>query len=325
LTSPPRVTIAIVTYNSARHVEACLTGVARQSYPSLEVFVVDNASTDDTVPRVREAAQSLKLVENDVNRGFAAAHNQAIRLATGEYYLSLNPDVVLNGSFVAEVVRAAESDPATGSVTGKLIRSPRVIDSTGIYMTPNVRHLDRGSEEQDRGQYERCQYVFGASGAAAFYRRQMLQDVAIDDEFFDEDFFVYREDADLAWRAQLLGWRAIYTPHAVATHERRVVPERRKSLPPELNMHSVKNRFLMRLKNQSIREWLSLPLGFVRDLQVIGYVLLVERTSLPGLLFVVRHVRRIRWKRNQIAARRTASAAEMLRWFKTTPVAFDVT
>ena len=77
----------------------------------------------------------------------------------------------------------------------------------------------------------------------------MIDDIAVDDEFFDPDFFVYREDADVAWRAQLMGWRCIYTPHARGYHVRNVLPGNRRALPPAINMHSVKNRFLMRMKN----------------------------------------------------------------------------
>ncbi len=88
----------------------------------------------------------------------------------------------------------------------------QIIDSTGIYFLPNLRHLDRGAGELDHGQFERMEYVFGATGAAALYRRSMVDDVSVNGEFFDEQFFAYREDADLAWRAQLMGWRCVYTP-----------------------------------------------------------------------------------------------------------------
>ena len=91
-----------------------------------------------------------------------------------------------------------------------------VFDSTGIYMTPNLRHLDRGSRIPDKGQYDRSEYVFGGTGAACLYRRAMIDDISIRNEFFDADFFAYREDADVAWRAQLLGWRCLYNPLAVA-------------------------------------------------------------------------------------------------------------
>ena len=196
------------------------------------------------------------LIYNDRNVGFAAGQNQAIRAAKGEWLLCLNPDVLLADDFVRCLIEAGEAHPEAGSICGKLLRwdpvhephQTRIIDSTGIYFTRNMRHLDRGAEETDVGQYDRAQYVFGATGAAAMFRRAFVEAVSVDGEFFDEEFFSYREDADLAWRAQVMGWKCVYTPAAVAWHVRRVTPERREQLPLVINWHSMKNRFLMRGK-----------------------------------------------------------------------------
>ena len=139
------------------------------------------------------------------------------------------------------------------------------MDSTGIYFTPMLRHLDRGSQEVDNGHYLNFEYVFGATAAAALYRREMIDDISIHGEFFDSDFFVYREDADVAWRAQLLGWSCLYTPHARGYHVRNVLPGNRRALPAAINMHSVKNRFLMRIKNMTgdlyRRNWFSITVA----------------------------------------------------------------
>ena len=324
------VSVVVVTYNSETDIADCLASIRRQSYTPLETLVIDNDSSDATVDVVQCSRTPLRFIKNDSNRGFAAAHNQGIRLTRGELYLALNPDVVMTERFIEELVRGMEVAPTVGAVTGKLLRpageqGPRLIDTTGIYMTPSLRHLDRGSGEPDLEQYERPQFVFGASGAAAFYRRRMLEDVAVEGEYFDEDFFAYREDADLAWRAQLLGWKTLYVPRAVATHKRRVLPERRRSLPAVINMHSVKNRFLLRLKNQTLLEFVALCLpALFRDAQVIVYVVLFERSSLPGLLFVLSHIRQIWSKRRRIMKRRRTPARTMLRWFSYKPVAFDL-
>jgi hypothetical protein len=163
--------------------------------------------------------------------------------------LTLNPDVLVEPGFLRALVEAGETDPGTGTVCGKLraigpgfvpLDSPR-IDSTGIYFTPALRHFDRGWHEPDLDSYNQPEYVFGATAAAALYRRRMIEDVSIDGAFFDPDFFVYREDADVAWRAQLLGWRCLYTPGALAYHVRTLNPWNRRSVPAALNMHSVKN------------------------------------------------------------------------------------
>ena len=323
------VSVVVVTYNSAPVIETCLESIHTQTYRALEILIIDNASTDQTARLVADTDLSPRLIENEANVGFAAAHNQGIRLSRGAYYLALNPDVVMAKDFVDRLVSAARTNPGVGSVSGKLVRPETgrgapLLDSTGIYMTPALRHLDRGSGELDHGQFDRRQYVFGASGAAALYRRAMLDDIAFDGQYFDEDFFVYREDADLAWRAQLRGWSCLYTPDAIAHHERRVVPERRRELPEAINRHSVKNRFLLRINNVSFLEFLALFVPIlVRDLCVFGYVLLVERSSLPGLWFIVQNLARLLKKRRAILSRRTASRRELLRWFRFRPVAFE--
>jgi GT2 family glycosyltransferase len=220
-------------------------------------------------------------------------------------------------------------DPKIGTVCGKLLTirasfdlpDKPLVDSTGIYFTPMLRHLDRGSQEVDNGHYLNHEFVFGATAAAALYRRQMIDDIAVDDEFFDPDFFVYREDADVAWRAQLMGWRCIYTPHARGYHVRNVLPGNRRALPSVINMHSVKNRFLMRMKNISgdlyLRNWFSIT---VRDLAVVGCCLLWEHSSLKAFWFLAKNWKRVMAKRKLIQEQRQVSTEEIAAWFSYKPV-----
>src|SRR6516225_4891193 len=265
-----RVSVTIVTYNSGRFIKRCLESVLAQRYANKEIIVVDNASTDGTVDILEQFEDRCQIVYNDENIGFAAAQNQAIARGAGEWVLTLNPDVLLLPNFIQAMIEAGQFDSKVGTVCGKLLTirasfdlpDKPLVDSTGIYFTPTLRHLDRGSQEVDNGHYLRFEYVFGATAAAALYRRAMIEDISIQGEFFDPDFFVYREDADVAWRAQLMGWRCIYTPMARGYHVRNVLPGNRRALPPEINMHSVKNRFLLRIKNMTadlyFRNWFSI-------------------------------------------------------------------
>jgi len=322
------VSVLIVTWNSAQFLENCFASIDRQEYRDFEVVVVDNGSTDATCDLLRTRETKWRVIYNTENVGFAAGQNQAMRAAQGDWLLCLNPDVLLADDFIARLLDAVSLHAEAGAICGKLLRwnpqsegaRTRTIDSTGIYFTRNMRHLDRGAEELDEGQYDRVQWVFGATGAAAMFRRPFVEAVSIDGEFFDEDFFSYREDADLAWRAQLMGWKCLYVPAAVAWHVRRVTPERREQLPHEINWHSVKNRFLMRGKNASGGLCWSLfwPVAR-RDLMIFGYAVLRDWRLLSALLYPLRNFGRVRHKRRIIQSRRRVSDGRLLWWFSDTP------
>ena len=323
------VSVTLVTYNSGRFIRRCLESVLQQDHSPLEVIVIDNASTDGTADILEQFEDQCDIHYNEENIGFAAAQNQAIAISSGEWVLALNPDVLLLKNFVPELVSAGSLDHKVGSVCGKLLSinasfdlpEEQLVDSTGIYFTPMLRHLDRGSQKPDNGHYQNLEYVFGATAAAALYRRKMIDDIAIQGEFFDEDFFVYREDADVAWRAQLLGWRCLYTPLACGYHVRSVLPGKRRALPAEINMHSVKNRFLMRIKNMTTdlyrRNWVAIT---ARDLLVIGACLLREHSSLKAFGFVLRYWKSTLAKRREIMSRRRIADADLASWFSFQPM-----
>jgi GT2 family glycosyltransferase len=334
LGSAALVSVTIVTHNSESTLMRCLDSVLAQDWPALEVIVVDNDSRDATRQILAGYASGrVRVAYNGVNRGFAAGQNQALLQARGEWLLVLNPDVLLTPTFVSALMETARTDADLGTICGKLRRAlpdleipaQAQMDSAGMYFTPTLRHFDRGMHEPDRGAYEQPAYVFGATGAAALYRRRMVEDVSIGGEFFDEDFFFSREDADVSWRAQLLGWKCLYTPQALAYHVRRVFPGVRPLLPEFVNRHSVKNRFLMRMKNATGSLYLrnSLP-ATVRDVGILLYCLVRERSSLSAFSFVIRNWSRVMAKRREIQQRRRVSEAYMQRWFRFRPVAVPV-
>ena len=319
------VSVTIVTYNSGRFIKRCLESVLAQKYPNREIIVIDNNSTDGTVDILEQFEDRCTVVYNPENIGFAAAQNQAIAISNGDWVMTLNPDVLLLPNFIQSLVDAGEVDAKIGTVCGKLlamtatfdIPARPLVDSTGIYFNPMLRHLDRGSQEVDNGHYLKHEYVFGATAAAALYRREMIEHISFDGEFFDSDFFVYREDADVAWRGRLFGWRALCAPDAVAYHVRTVTPERRRKLPAAINMHSVKNRFLLRLKNEGL--YLAIrnaPFELTRDAMVLGAALTIERTSLPAFGWLFRNRRRIFEKRKAIQRRRRVSDLQLAEWFR---------
>ena len=336
------VTVVLITWNSAACLRRCLEGIAGQTHPDLELIHVDNASADDCVARVRERFPDARQIVNAANRGFAAAANQAIRITRGDFVALCNPDAFLTPDYLANIVAAFDSTGESfGAATGTLVRGrgndiepTTEIDSLGIRMTRSGRHFDitvcrpalvcgpaLAGRPAEAGPHTKTgphtNEVFGVSGAAAVYRKTFINSVTINDEFFDEDFFAYREDADVAWRGRLFGWRAMHVPEAIAYHVRAVTPERRRTLPPLINMHSVKNRFLLRLKNEGL--YLAIrnaPFELTRDAMVIGAALTIERSSLPALAWLWRNRGRILEKRRAIQRRRRVSDRELAKWFR---------
>jgi GT2 family glycosyltransferase len=330
LSSRVDTSVLMVTWNSAAVLPASLAGLAASDPSPSELVVLDNASGDHSVAIVEEFARGgpfpIRIIRSDQNIGFAAGMNRAIKAATAPSVLLLNPDVRVAPSMVGRLHDAMTTAPESVYAVGpKLLRASGsdltatdIIDSTGIQMTRDGRHFDRGAGERDVGQFDNPEDVFGISGAAILLRKAILEREEVDGEIFDEDFFAYREDADLAWRMRGFGYRAVYEPSAVGHHLRHVTPERRRSLSAAINRHSVKNRFLLRIHHAD-RGWLRAfgMRSLVRDLLVIAACLTIERSSLPGLAWVLKHARKHLRRRAEIMARRKVRSEHLRQWFTT--------
>ncbi len=324
--TPLPVAVLMVTHDSASDLPAGLAAVGELRPPPAELVVVDCASSDASVAAARRAAPAtlpLRLEALSENRGFAGGMNRAIALSTAPYLLTLNADACLAPNFLAALVARLE-DPRlarVAAVTGRLVRSgppesaPH-LDACGMKLSWTWRHFDRGSGEPDRGQYGAPARVFGATGAATLWRRAALDDVAIGGEIFDERYHSFREDAELAFRLRERGWEILYEPAAVATHRRRVLPERRTALPPAVNLHSLKNRYLLRIDHQTIGNFLwTLPATLARDLAALAWVLLREPSSLPAYAWLWRRRRELAAHRRLVQQRRTVPSRAIGRWF----------
>jgi GT2 family glycosyltransferase len=215
-------------FNGAPWLPACLASLTAQALADFELLILDNASSDNTVDLLRAYAQSdarVTLTESTQNLGFAAAHNQHISRAAGEFVLLLNQDVVLDEDFLAHACAAFEDRPRVASVQGRIRRlgasgeKTALIDSTGLVMHRNRRAVARRQGELETGADLIAGSVWGADGPAPVYRRAALLAATMsrtggEEEVLDEDFFMYKEDVDLAWRLRRLGWQAWYEPSA---------------------------------------------------------------------------------------------------------------
>ena len=312
-----RVSVILVTWNSLSYLPRCFECLGRQTFSELELIVVDNGSRDGSLEWLREHSPAARVIENSENRGFCVANNQGIEAATGDYILLLNTDVFLEPDAIELLVDALEADAALGAAGPKLLRAiegqhptEARIDSAGEVLYDTMRAVNRGEEEVDRGEYDQREEVFGITAAAALYRRAMLEDIELEGEWLDSDFFSYLEDSDLNWRAQVQGWRFLYCPDARGLHVRQHATSRSSTI----QRHAYANRYLSIVKNASLLE----VLRFLPQLMVYEAFRLVKLVTrrprmLPAYWKALRFLPRAWRKRRVVQSRRRVSSCFLSR------------
>ena len=258
------LSISIVAINDKASLSKCLNSLYSNIPKSIEfeVCVVDNANNVSGF--ISQKYPDVKVIINKNLKGFSENHNDVIRQSSGNHVLVMNPDVYIQKNFVEAMLKVIKGDEKIGVVAGKLLQPDgKTIDSTGHTIYKNRRTVDRGQGQVDSGQYNLQEEVFSACGAAMLCKREMLEDVKLFGEYFDESFKLYKEDLDLCWRARLRGWKVVYTPNAVAYHERGWGKEKaRTKVPRWIRRESYKNRYLTMIKNDHL-------VNFLRDLSFI--------------------------------------------------------
>ena len=278
------VSIIIVSNGKDNYLKSCLESLKVQTYPEFETIVIDNSLNHNFSQEILKCYPGIKLYSSVKNLFYCSAVNKGIEVSKGNFILCLNDDVILDKSFIEEALKGFLVEPKIGMVGGKILRQDaQTLDSTGLFLSPWRTTKDRGYGVRDTGQYEKEGYVFGVNGAVAFYRREMLEDIKVDPDYFDADYHIFYEDLDIAWRGQNFGWKAYYVPSAVAYHIRgasvRLIhginkPCARRYLSDDLHLDLVKNRYLTLIKNESLLDFvLRLLFIFFYDILTWGYIL----------------------------------------------------
>ena len=215
----PLVSIVILTWNSGVFIDRCLEGLSRQSLQNLEIMIVDNASTDDTLERVGQSPHGsivTKVVANPENLGCAGGNNVGWRASRGEVVVFLNPDVYVTKQWLEELAGALLKDPRA-VIAGCKIYYPNthILQHAGGILYPNAMADHRGKGEEDRGQFDDPCEVDYVTGAAIAVKRDFLERVGGLDEDYNP---AYYEETDLCFRARSMGYRVLYVPGSVLYH-----------------------------------------------------------------------------------------------------------
>ncbi len=327
-----RVAVVLVTYNAERYVRQCLEALARQTFRDFSVLVIDNGSTDRTVAVVQQEFPHVRVVLRRENLGFSRAYNDGITWATGsDYALCLNQDCFLEPGYIEELVAYADSHPRCASCSGKLLRfdpengeGTTVVDSMGLAFRRTMRVFNIAEGQHDERRSSAPAQVFGLPATAVLYRRSSLEEVALRrgsrEEYFDEDFFAYKEDIDLAWRLQLAGFHAALVPAAAAYHVRTVRRTgflRRGDRRPLVRQMSYRNHALAVLANQTLLNLILLAPWWVPfELGKAAYTFVREPgTFWKGIGGVMRLLPRTWSKRRSIQKNRQVKSSAIRQWF----------
>ncbi|MHB9161295.1 MAG: glycosyltransferase family 2 protein [Nitrosotalea sp.] len=308
----PLVSIIIVNYNGKKHLEDCLKSLACVTYNNVELILVDNNSVDDSVIFVKSNYPNVQLIKLDENYGFAKPNNMGAANAHGQYLLFLNNDTMVTPNFVTELVNIMTAKPEIAICQSLLLKPNGGIDSSGDFVDIFGRAYSSRIECKD------IRYILSARGAALLIKKEVFWDLG----GFDEKYFVSFEDVDLGWRAWIFGYKVVLVPSSVVYHKGGQTIREMDSI---IRVHGVKNTLLLRLTNfeiiYAIRSIATLFfVTFMRKTFGISIIQDPEegpplpslKTTLKGIVWVLKNVKYIGNKRKQINRRRIRSTRDLI-------------
>jgi len=327
-----KISINIVAYNGMKYLPHCLASIKSQTCTDYEVIIVDNNSQDECLSYIRENYPEFKIVEKKENIGFAKGHNVAIEQNKSEYILCLNQDIILEPDFLENIVDFLDKNLSAGAVTGKLCywdfennKKTNQIDSLGLQIHKTFKVSDIAQGKSDAIEFDQNIEIFGVSGAAPIYRRSALESIKTNSgdsvEYFDEDFFMYKEDVDLAFRLRGAGWQSFMVATAKAFHDRSIksaekLIKNRRERSFLGNYYSYRNHLFVLLKNLNLTTFLLYsPYIISYEMAKFGYILLFEHKTLPSALDFFKNFAKIWNKRKAICGNRN-NLKQMRRWIE---------
>ncbi len=307
------ISVVIVSYNSEKFLENNLHSLTRQTVKFKQIVVVDNHSADNSLKLIEAFKNEVDIIKLSHNSGYAKAANIGIKNTDSDLLLVANSDIILDENFNGLVLGKFRENKDIAMLSPLILRfDRRTVDSAGqacsLALYPSEIGFNRNVD--DIPIVERP--VFSVCGAATVFNRQALEQLKINDEYYDEDLFIFWEDFDIGWRAHLLGLKTLFFPKAVVYHYRSGTLKQnflsRFSLalarPAAIKYHLVKNRYLTLIKNFRFkRNFKSIPFIFFKDIIWVSMLTFGSPKIIIPLMKSGKYIKRAFKKRKQVRER----------------------
>lgn len=342
-----KLTVSLVTWNGGKYLPQCFESLLNQTFQDFSLVVLDNGSKDNSVEVIRQFADKFpgrfEFISKPENIGFARGHNLIMAANRAPYIMLLNQDIMLERQYFERCLEFLDQRPKIGAVSGKILKwifpsveaengglnksqKSNIIDSLGLKIFRSQRVIERCVAQIDNGQFEANEEVFGVSGTVPIYRQAALDSVKFENEYFDEDFFSYKEDVDLSYRLRWAGWDIWLVAGAVAYHDRTASAHEELNLSEKIshrkkksrlvNYNSYKNQWYLLIKNLSgANLLLNWPWIAAYELQKFIYALFFETSTLGSLGEVFRKLKRMGAKRKMILKNTKVPNKDVAKWF----------
>lgn len=220
-----KASVIIPNYNGKTLLKDCLSSLHRQTIKNFEIILVDNASVDGSIEYVKKEFPQVRILRLEKNFGFATAVNEGVKVAKSKYVVFLNNDTETDLYWLQNLLDCAKKHPEVVSVGSKLLNfyNRKIIDGVGIEINEVGQARSIGWQQQDHGQYNKKFYIFGATGGAALFKKDIFEKIGM----FDESYFMYSEEVDFAFRAQFLGYKSVCCPEAIVYHKHKATARKR--------------------------------------------------------------------------------------------------
>jgi GT2 family glycosyltransferase len=324
---PIAVINIVFVSDSEKYVHYILNDLINQSYIDIKINCLVNSKEEmSSISKYALIDSRINVFYNKVvPTGFCENHNILIKNQYSRYIIILNPDMRLDQDFIKESVKYFESNPKVDFISPKIMKinsiaeilPPFQYDSVGMHLSPTFRHKDIYSNKLVNDGDNTPKRIWGVSGAAIIMRSSAYSILLEKNgEFFDQDYYMGREDADLFFKANNAGLRSVYVPQSIAYHIRTTTPKNRKIQSNKYNYHQLKNRYILMIKHLRIEVLLLFLIPIIiREISILIYILINERDSLKSYLYICESFNQQLIKRKFLKELRKSSVIDDILWF----------